>query len=138
MSTALPKISDLFDLTGKSALVTGGTGSLGSIAAKALAAAENLVEQAPVLRPSRAGRSQRNSQRGCFDRARFTACRMSQAHHGYRGMAWTLDYHTNPYVQIVTDGPQVSKADLKADSRARQSMIPKSGHRFSEKIMLHE
>ena len=39
MATGLPKISDLFSLSGKSALVTGGTGSLGSIAAKALAGA---------------------------------------------------------------------------------------------------
>ena len=39
MSNALPKIAELFNLAGKSALVTGGTGSLGSIAAKALAGA---------------------------------------------------------------------------------------------------
>lgn len=39
MTIALPKIGDLFSLTGKSALVTGGTGALGSIAAKALAGA---------------------------------------------------------------------------------------------------
>jgi len=36
---SLPRIKDLFDLTGKSALVTGGTGALGSVAAKALAGA---------------------------------------------------------------------------------------------------
>jgi NAD(P)-dependent dehydrogenase (short-subunit alcohol dehydrogenase family) len=39
MSMSLPRIKDLFDLTGKSALVTGGTGALGSVAAKALAGA---------------------------------------------------------------------------------------------------
>lgn len=39
MSNALPKINDFFDITGKSALVTGGTGALGSIAAFALAGA---------------------------------------------------------------------------------------------------
>lgn len=39
MTIELPKIDALFNLTGKSALVTGGTGSLGSIAAKALAGA---------------------------------------------------------------------------------------------------
>jgi len=39
MSAKLPKIQEFFDLTGKSALVTGGTGSLGSVAAKALAGA---------------------------------------------------------------------------------------------------
>lgn len=39
MTIALPKITDLFDLTGKSALVTGGTGALGSAAARALAGA---------------------------------------------------------------------------------------------------
>ena len=39
MKTELPTINDLFDLTGKSALVTGGTGALGSAAAKALAGA---------------------------------------------------------------------------------------------------
>ena len=39
MSMSLPRIKDLFDLTGKSALVTGGTGALGSMAAKALAGA---------------------------------------------------------------------------------------------------
>ena len=39
MSHSLPKITDYFDLTGKSALVTGGTGALGSVAAKALAGA---------------------------------------------------------------------------------------------------
>ena len=39
MAIALPKIGDLFSLAGKSALITGGTGSLGSIAAKALAGA---------------------------------------------------------------------------------------------------
>jgi len=39
MAIALPKIGDLFNLAGKSALVTGGTGSLGSIAARALAGA---------------------------------------------------------------------------------------------------
>ena len=36
---ALPKITEVFGLAGKSALITGGTGSLGSIAAKALAGA---------------------------------------------------------------------------------------------------
>jgi len=36
--SALPQISELFGLAGKSALITGATGSLGSIAAKALAA----------------------------------------------------------------------------------------------------
>ncbi len=39
MSFELPKITDFFDLSGKSALVTGGTGALGSAAAKALAGA---------------------------------------------------------------------------------------------------
>ena len=39
MSMSLPRIKDLFDLTGKSALVTGGTGALGSVVAKALAGA---------------------------------------------------------------------------------------------------
>lgn len=39
MKTELPTIADLFDLTGKSALVTGGTGALGSAAAKAFAGA---------------------------------------------------------------------------------------------------
>jgi NAD(P)-dependent dehydrogenase (short-subunit alcohol dehydrogenase family) len=39
MKTGLPTITDLFGLTGKSALVTGGTGALGSAAAKALAGA---------------------------------------------------------------------------------------------------
>jgi NAD(P)-dependent dehydrogenase (short-subunit alcohol dehydrogenase family) len=39
MTVALPKIGDLFSLSGKSALVTGGTGALGSIAAMALAGA---------------------------------------------------------------------------------------------------
>lgn len=39
MKTILPTIIELFDLTGKSALVTGGTGALGSAAAKALAGA---------------------------------------------------------------------------------------------------
>jgi NAD(P)-dependent dehydrogenase (short-subunit alcohol dehydrogenase family) len=39
MAIELPKISDLFSLAGKSALVTGGTGSLGSVAAIALAGA---------------------------------------------------------------------------------------------------
>lgn len=39
MAIELPKISNLFSLAGKSALVTGGTGSLGSIAAYALAGA---------------------------------------------------------------------------------------------------
>ncbi len=39
MAIELPKISDLFSLAGKSALVTGGTGSLGSVAAMALAGA---------------------------------------------------------------------------------------------------
>ena len=39
MSMLLPRIKDFFDLTGKSALVTGGTGALGSMAAKALAGA---------------------------------------------------------------------------------------------------
>lgn len=39
MTIALPKITDLFDLTGKSALITGGTGALGSAAARALAGA---------------------------------------------------------------------------------------------------
>lgn len=39
MTDTLPKISDYFDLTGKSALVTGGTGALGSTAARALAGA---------------------------------------------------------------------------------------------------
>jgi NAD(P)-dependent dehydrogenase (short-subunit alcohol dehydrogenase family) len=39
MAIKLPKITDYFDLTGKSALVTGGTGALGSAAAKALAGA---------------------------------------------------------------------------------------------------
>jgi NAD(P)-dependent dehydrogenase (short-subunit alcohol dehydrogenase family) len=39
MSISLPKIKDLFDLTGKSALITGGTGALGSMAARALAGA---------------------------------------------------------------------------------------------------
>ena len=39
MSITLPKITDFFNLAGKSALITGGTGALGSIAAKALAGA---------------------------------------------------------------------------------------------------
>jgi|MudIll2142460700_1097286.scaffolds.fasta_scaffold361476_2 NAD(P)-dependent dehydrogenase (short-subunit alcohol dehydrogenase family) len=39
MSISLPKIKDYFDLSGKSALVTGATGALGSVAAKALAGA---------------------------------------------------------------------------------------------------
>jgi NAD(P)-dependent dehydrogenase (short-subunit alcohol dehydrogenase family) len=39
MAIELPKISDLFSLAGKSALVTGGAGSLGSTASKALAGA---------------------------------------------------------------------------------------------------
>lgn len=39
MAIKLPKVSDLFHLAGKSALVTGGTGSLGSIAAQAFAGA---------------------------------------------------------------------------------------------------
>lgn len=39
MKIELPKINDFFDLTGKSALITGGTGALGSVAAKALAGA---------------------------------------------------------------------------------------------------
>jgi NAD(P)-dependent dehydrogenase (short-subunit alcohol dehydrogenase family) len=39
MSITLPKISDFFNLTGKSALITGGTGAMGSMAAKALAGA---------------------------------------------------------------------------------------------------
>ena len=39
MSMSLPTITDFFDLTGKSALVTGGTGALGSMAARALAGA---------------------------------------------------------------------------------------------------
>jgi NAD(P)-dependent dehydrogenase (short-subunit alcohol dehydrogenase family) len=39
MSVSLPKIKDYFDLSGKSALVTGATGALGSVAAKALAGA---------------------------------------------------------------------------------------------------
>ena len=39
MAVELPKTSDLFSLAGKSALVTGGAGSLGSMAAKALAGA---------------------------------------------------------------------------------------------------
>jgi len=39
MSTSLPKIKDYFDLSGKSALVTGATGALGSVAAKSLAGA---------------------------------------------------------------------------------------------------
>jgi NAD(P)-dependent dehydrogenase (short-subunit alcohol dehydrogenase family) len=39
MSISLPKITDFFDLTGKSALITGGTGALGSMAARALAGA---------------------------------------------------------------------------------------------------
>lgn len=39
MGTELPKIENYFDLTGKTALITGATGSLGSIAAKALAGA---------------------------------------------------------------------------------------------------
>jgi len=39
MAIALPKINDLFSLAGKSALVMGGTGSLGSVAAIALAGA---------------------------------------------------------------------------------------------------
>ena len=39
MGTSLPTIKGLFDLTGKSALITGGTGALGSMAAKALAGA---------------------------------------------------------------------------------------------------
>lgn len=43
MAIKLPKISDLFNLTGKSALVTGGTGALGSLAAEALAGAGAVV-----------------------------------------------------------------------------------------------
>ncbi|MCF8095313.1 MAG: SDR family oxidoreductase [Desulfobacteraceae bacterium] len=39
MKADLPKITDLFDLTGKSALVVGATGSLGAAATKALAGA---------------------------------------------------------------------------------------------------
>jgi NAD(P)-dependent dehydrogenase (short-subunit alcohol dehydrogenase family) len=39
MTIELPKIADFFDLTGKPDLVTGGTGALGSVAAKALAGA---------------------------------------------------------------------------------------------------
>jgi NAD(P)-dependent dehydrogenase (short-subunit alcohol dehydrogenase family) len=39
MRISLPRITDFFDLTGKSALITGGTGALGSMAAKALAGA---------------------------------------------------------------------------------------------------
>ena len=39
MTDSLPKTTELFDLTGKSALITGGTGALGSMAAKALAGA---------------------------------------------------------------------------------------------------
>ena len=39
MSITLPKITDFFNLAGKSALITGGTGALGSVAAKALAGA---------------------------------------------------------------------------------------------------
>ena len=39
MAIELPKINDLFSLAGKSALVTGGAGSLGSTASKALAGA---------------------------------------------------------------------------------------------------
>jgi NAD(P)-dependent dehydrogenase (short-subunit alcohol dehydrogenase family) len=39
MSISLPKTTDFFDLTGKTALITGGTGALGSMAAKALAGA---------------------------------------------------------------------------------------------------
>ena len=39
MSISLPTITDFFDLTGKSALITGGTGALGSMAARALAGA---------------------------------------------------------------------------------------------------
>jgi len=39
MKMELPKIMDYFDLTGKSALITGGTGALGSVAARALAGA---------------------------------------------------------------------------------------------------
>lgn len=39
MTIKLPTITEFFDLTGKSALVTGGTGALGSVAAKALAGA---------------------------------------------------------------------------------------------------
>lgn len=39
MTFELPKIGDLFDLTGKSALVIGGTGSLGNAASQALAGA---------------------------------------------------------------------------------------------------
>lgn len=39
MAIQLPKVSDLFNLAGKSALVTGGTGALGSMSAMALAGA---------------------------------------------------------------------------------------------------
>ena len=39
MAIELPKINDLFSLAGKSALVTGGTGALGSMSAMALAGA---------------------------------------------------------------------------------------------------
>ena len=39
MKMELPKITEYFDLAGKSALITGGTGSLGSEAARALAGA---------------------------------------------------------------------------------------------------
>ena len=61
MNTELPKVAGLFDLSGKSALVTGATGSLGSMAAKALSAAgaavtlsggnlEKLEEMAGIIR----------------------------------------------------------------------------------------
>lgn len=43
MTNSLPRISDYFNLTGKSALITGGTGALGSTAAKALAGAGAMV-----------------------------------------------------------------------------------------------
>lgn len=46
MNIELPNIKELFDLTGKSALVTGASGALGSVAAKALAAAGAAVSLA--------------------------------------------------------------------------------------------
>ena len=46
MNAELPNVKELFDLTGKSALVTGASGALGSVAAKALASAGATVSLA--------------------------------------------------------------------------------------------
>ena len=50
-ATTEPTVQQLFDLTGRTALITGGTGWLGAAFSRALAEAENMMTANPDLEP---------------------------------------------------------------------------------------